>query len=103
MNTKTQLEVLSIIKDIIEQMKESNSKGIARVSYYIENVELNDVFKLYEGFKITDCDAKLYFLGESFNADTIDISYKVMDGHYINISSVKQNELKPKINLINFN
>lgn len=103
MIAKTQIEVLTIIGDILKQMQESQALGVSQSSYYIENVGLNDLFKLYESFKNTDADVKLYFLGEAFNAETIDITYRVLPGYYINISSVKQKQLKPKINLINYN
>lgn len=100
---KTQIEVLSIVGDILNQMQESQKLGIKQTSYYIDNVELNDLFKLFESYKATNADVRLYFLGEAFNCETIDISYRVIPGYYIQISSVKQKELKPKINLINYN
>jgi DNA mismatch repair ATPase MutS len=102
-NTKTQIEVLSLIQDIMNQMQESQKAGISAASYYIDNVELNDLFKLFDSLKSTNADVRLYFIGEAFNAETIDITYRVIPGYYINISSTKQKQLKPKINLINYN
>lgn len=101
--TKTQIEVLTLIGEILKQMQQSQAMGIGQTSYYIENVRLNDLFKIYESLKASNADVRLYFLGESFNCETIDISYHVLPGYYISISSEKQTQIKPKINLINYN
>lgn len=103
MIAKTQIEVLTLIGEILKQMQESQAMRINQASYYIDNVGLNDLFKLYDSLKSTNADVKLYFLGEVFNAETIDVTYRVLPGYYINISSVKQKQLVPHINLINYN
>ena len=44
MIAKTQIEVLTLMGEILKQMQESQAMGISQTSYYIEGVNLNDLF-----------------------------------------------------------